>query len=35
MVLSMEVTPQAGEDGDLILADTKRVIQRAWSMVED
>ena len=23
------------EDGEIILADTKRVINRAWAMVED
>lgn len=35
MVLSMEVTPQAGEDADIILANTKRVLNRAWAMLED
>lgn len=34
-VLSMEVTPRPGEDGDIILANTKRVINRAWALVED
>ena len=34
-VLSMEVTPFGDEDGDVILANTKRVINRAWAMVED
>ncbi len=34
-VLSMEVTPFGDEDGDIILANTKRVINRAWAMVED
>ena len=34
-VLSLEVKPWKGEDGDLILAGTKRVIQRAWAMLED
>lgn len=35
MVLSFEVTPRPGEDGDIILANTKRVINRAWALVED
>lgn len=34
-VLSMEVTPWGDEDGDIILANTKRVINRAWTLVED
>lgn len=34
-VLSIEVKPSAGEDGDIILANTKRVINRAWAMLED
>lgn len=34
-VLSMEVTPRPGEDGDIVLANTKRVINRAWALVED
>ncbi len=34
-VLSMEVKPWGDEDGDIILANTKRVINRAWSLVED
>ena len=34
-VLSMEVKPWKGEDGDLILAGTKRVINRAWALLED
>lgn len=34
-VLSIEVTPYGEEDGDIILANTKRVINRAWSLVED
>ena len=34
-VLSLEVKPWAGEDGDIILANTKRVINRAWALVED
>lgn len=34
-VLSMEVSPWGDEDGDIILANTKRVIKRAWALVED
>lgn len=34
-VLSLEVTPREGEDGDIILANTKRVINRAWALLED
>lgn len=34
-VMSIEVKPWTGEDGDIILANTKRVINRAWAMVED
>lgn len=34
-VLSFEVKPWTGEDGDIIVANTKRVINRAWSLVED
>ncbi|MFV0363574.1 MAG: sugar phosphate isomerase/epimerase family protein [Suipraeoptans sp.] len=33
-VLSFEVKPWKDEDPDLILANTKRVIQRAWAMAE-
>ena len=33
-VLSMEVTPFGDEDGDIILANTKRVINRAWALAE-
>lgn len=33
-VLSFEVKPWGEEDGDLILANTKRVINRAWAMAE-
>lgn len=33
--LSLEVKPWADEDGDIILANTKRVINRAWALVED
>lgn len=35
LVLSLEVLPQPGEDGDIILANTKRVINRAWALLED
>lgn len=34
-VLSLEVKPWVDEDGDIILANTKRVIDRAWALVED
>lgn len=34
-VLSFEVKPWKGEDGDIVLAGTKRVINRAWAMLED
>lgn len=34
-VLSFEVKPWEKEDGDLILANSKRVINRAWAMLED
>ena len=34
-VLSLEVKPWGDEDGEIILANTKRVINRAWAMVED
>ena len=32
-VLSMEVSPRPGEDEDIILANTKRVLNRAWALV--
>ena len=35
LVLSFEVKPWANEDHDLVLAGTKRVINRAWSRLED
>ena len=35
LVMSMEVTPRPGEDGDIILANTKRVLNRAWALLED
>ena len=34
-VLSIEVTPRPGEDEDAIVANTKRVIRRAWALLED
>ena len=34
-VLSMEVTLRPGEDEDVVLANTKRVLNRAWAMLED
>ena len=34
-VLSLEVKPWGDEDGDIILANTKRVIDRAWALLED
>lgn len=34
LVLSFEVKPWGDEDGDIILANTKRVINRAWSLLE-
>lgn len=34
-VLSMEVTLRPGEDEELVLANTKRVLNRAWSLLED
>lgn len=35
LVLSMEVAPRPGEDEQIILANTKRVVRRAWAMLED
>ena len=35
MVLSMEVTLAGDEDEEIVLANTKRVLNRAWAMVED
>ncbi len=35
MVLSMEVLPVAGEDHAIVLANTKRCLNRAWAMLED
>jgi sugar phosphate isomerase/epimerase len=34
-VMSFEVKPWKDEEGDLILAGTKRVINRAWALLED
>lgn len=34
-VLSLEVKPWKGEDAEIILANTKRVINRAWALLED
>lgn len=35
LVLSMEVTPFGEEEEELILANTKRVLNRAWAQVKD
>lgn len=35
MVLSMEVQPTAEEDEMTVLANTKRVLNRAWALLED
>ena len=34
-ILSMEVKPWKGEDKDIVLANTKRVINRAWALVKE
>lgn len=34
-VLSFEVKPWGNEDADIIVANTKRVINRAWALLED
>ena len=34
-VLSMEVTLRPGEDEQVVLANTKRVLNRAWALLED
>ncbi len=34
-VLSMEVKPWKDEDADIVLANTKRVVNRAWALLED
>ena len=35
LVLSMEVSPRPGEDEEIVLANTKRVLNRAWALLED
>lgn len=35
LVLSMEVLPTAEEDEEIVLANTKRCLNRAWAMLED
>ncbi|NLI53669.1 MAG: sugar phosphate isomerase/epimerase [Clostridiales bacterium] len=35
LVLSMEVTPRPGEDEQIVLANTKRALNRAWALLED
>lgn len=35
LTLSMEVSPRPDEDADIVLANTKRVIRRAWALLED
>ena len=35
MVLSMEVLPTKDEDELIVLANTKRCLNRAWAMLED
>lgn len=35
MVLSFEVKPWGNEDADILLANAKRVLRRAWSIVEE
>lgn len=34
-VLSMEVSPRPGEDDEIVLANTKRALTRAWALLED
>ena len=34
-VLSFEVKPWKDEDEDIVVANTKRVINRAWALLED
>lgn len=34
-VLSMEVAPRPGEEERIVLANTKRVLNRAWALLED
>ena len=33
MILSMEVAPRPHQDADVILANTKRVLARAWAQL--
>ena len=33
--LTMEVIPRPGEDEDIVLANTKRVLNRAWALLND
>ena len=35
LVLSMEVKPWGSEDPEIIIANTKRVINRAWALLEE
>ena len=35
MVLSMEVSPTKDEDEEVVLANTKRCLNRAWALLED
>jgi len=35
MVLSFEVKPWKNEDGDIVVANAKRVLNRAWALLED
>lgn len=35
LVLSMEVAPIGEEDEEIVLANTKRVLNRAWALLED
>lgn len=35
LVLSFEVQPYGNEDGDLVIANTKRKINRAWSLLKE
>ena len=35
MVLSMEVTLVGDEEEEIVLANTKRVLNRAWALIED
>lgn len=35
LTLSMEVSPAGTEDADIILANTKRVLNRAWALLEE